>query len=263
MDFDDLSDKQKVQVAKGFDATPELIPFIPFLLQDLWELGSSPKIIIDILKSIELVQPCRVLDLACGKGAVSCKIAQELGYQTHGIDLFKPFIEEAKIKAKEFGVADLCKFEVGDINTVVQTKKNFDVVVLAAAESLLGTIDTAIQLLRQCVKSNGYIIYDGVFLNEGSVINKPEYSIIRSYEETIRLLTSHYDKIIMEVRIPIEETKAINDSFTVFIKKRANELLTKFPERKDMLIGYVKEQEEECKIIENDVVGCVWCIQKL
>jgi len=67
----------------------------------------------------------------------------------------------------------------------------------------------------------------------------------------------------MEVKIPIEETKAINDSFTFFIKKRANELLTKFPERKDMLIGYVKEQEEECKIIENDVVGCVWCIKKL
>jgi len=262
MNFIELTAKQQEQVAKGFDATPELIPFIPYLLQDLWELGSSPKVIVDILKSIEPLQPRRVLDLACGKGAVSCRIAKELGYHTLGIDLFKPFIIEANLRAKEFGVANLCNFEVGDINTEVQTKNNFDFVILASAESLLGNIDTAIQLLRQCVKSNGYIIYDGVFLKEGSVINRPEYAIIRSYEETIRLLTSHGDKIIMEVRIPVEEIKAINDSYLVYINNRTNELLSKFPEKKELLNGYVKRQEEECKIIESEIVGCVWCIEK-
>ena len=52
MDFNKLTDEQKVQVAKGFDATTELITFIPYLLQDLWALGSSPHLIIKILKSL-------------------------------------------------------------------------------------------------------------------------------------------------------------------------------------------------------------------
>ena len=63
MNFDELSDEQKIQVAKGFDATPQLIPFIPYLLQDLWALGSSPHLIIKILKSLNLPNTSKVLDL--------------------------------------------------------------------------------------------------------------------------------------------------------------------------------------------------------
>jgi len=66
MEYDDLSEQHKIQVAKGFDATPELIPFIPYLLQDLFELGSWPEIIIDILDSLHLnkKQKCLILPAA-------------------------------------------------------------------------------------------------------------------------------------------------------------------------------------------------------
>lgn len=262
MEFDDLTDEEKIQVAKGFDATPDLIPFIPYLLQDLWELGSSPDIIIDILKSLNLSSESKVLDLACGKGAVSIQIADKLGFKCHGIDLFKPFILEATNKVKELGLTNLCSFEVESIKTTVNTKKDFDIVILASAETLLGNIDQAIESLGKCILQGSYIVYDGSYLKNKSSITNPDYAIMKQHKETVRLLTSHGDKIIAEVEIPTEETIAINKRYTRLIKNRAEELSVNYPEKKELLMNYVKKQEDECEIINNEITGCVWCLQK-
>jgi ubiquinone/menaquinone biosynthesis C-methylase UbiE len=262
VDFEDLSDDQKIQVAKGFDAVPDLIPFIPFLLQDLWALGSSPSLILKILQMLNLPGNSRVLDLACGKGAVSCRIASQFKLKVVGIDLFKPFIDIAMKKARELYVDNLCSFEVRDINNAVKHYKNFDLVILASAESLLGEIGNAIDSLRGCVREEGYIIFDSSFLLADAKITNPEYAVLRSYDETVEALTSRGDEIIYEVIVPREETKKINDEYTGLIRKRAGELAERFPDKKELLSGYVKKQTEECKIIEEQLEGCIWCIRK-
>jgi cyclopropane fatty-acyl-phospholipid synthase-like methyltransferase len=262
MEYDNLNDEQKVQVAKGFDAIPELIPFIPFLLQDLFALGASPQIIIQILKSLDLKKDSTVLDLACGKGAVSIRMAKSLGFSCKGIDLFKPFVEFANKKAIEEGVENLCRFEVDDINTAVRVERNYDVVVLAAAETLLGEIDNAIKKLRNCIRRGGFIIYDGCYLNNESSLDNPDYSVIKNYDKTVKQLTSFGDKIINEVIIPVEDTINIDRMYTEAIRKRANDLAELQPDKKKLFFDYVKRQEEECSIIENDITSCVWCIRK-
>lgn len=262
MDYENLSDEQKVQVAKGFEATPELIPFIPYLLQDLLELGSSPQIIIQILQSLKIKKDATVLDLACGKGAVSIQIAKQLGFFCKGIDLFKPFIEFANNKAAEAGVKHLCRFEVSDIKTSVQDERNFDVVVLASAETLLGEIQNAIKELRNCIIDGGLIIYDGSYLNDESSLENPDYAVIKNYNTTVKQLTSLGDEIIREIIIPIEETKRIDHIYTEAIRKRANELAAIYPHKKKLFTDYVLRQEEECSIIETEIRGCIWCIKK-
>lgn len=57
----------------------------------------------------------QVLDLGCGKGAVSIKLAKALRCKCHGIDAVPEFIAAAKEKAKEYGVDTLCQFEAGDV----------------------------------------------------------------------------------------------------------------------------------------------------
>jgi 2-polyprenyl-3-methyl-5-hydroxy-6-metoxy-1,4-benzoquinol methylase len=262
MEYLDLSDYQKIQVAKGFDATPELIQFIPYLLQDLFELGSSPEIIIDILNSLHLNKKTKVLDLACGKGAVSIQIAQRLGFSCKGIDLFKPFIEIANVKALEAGLHTLCNFEVMDIINAVEKERDYDVVILASAESLLGEVNEAIGFLRKCIRKGGIIIYDGAYLNENSSVDNPDYLVIKRYSETLTQLTSFGDEIIREVMVPSGETMKINNSYTEAIRIRANELALIHPDKKKLLFDYVKKQEDECSIIENDITGCIWCIKK-
>ena len=262
MNFDELTTEQKDQVAKGFDATPQLIPFIPYLLQDLWALGSSPHLIIKILKSLKLPENSKVIDLACGKGAVSCKIADELRFEVLGIDLFKPFIDIAKQKARKFKVENLCTFSVEDADKAVNTYKNFDVLILASAESLLGRLENTIISLRKCVRQSGYIIFDGSYLLEDAKIDNPDYAVIENYESTVKALKSQGDEIVQEVFVPAEETKKVNDEYTELIRKRSEELIAKYPDKKEMLYNYVKKQEEECKIIENEIAGCIWCLKK-
>ena len=123
-----MSDVEE-KLAKSLTAeSVELIPYLPYLLQDLWELGSSPKDMVHLIsKNIIISEKTKVLDLACGKGAVSIKLAKELGCQVKGIDIMKDFIENAKKKAREFKVETLCEFIVGDINQYVEVEKGYDI----------------------------------------------------------------------------------------------------------------------------------------
>ena len=95
-----------------FEAPPELLPYLPELLTDIWALGSSPVTVVEWLRSRQLPpETTRVLDLGCGKGAVSINLARELGFHILGIDFFEPFLAEAMEKARELGVEKLCSFE--------------------------------------------------------------------------------------------------------------------------------------------------------
>lgn len=128
------------KLAKSLTAESiELIPYLPYLLQDLWELGSSPRDILDLItEHIQVSKETRVLDLACGKGAVSVNLAKELGCMVKGIDLMPEFIAFALDKAQEFGVGELCEFVVGDITKLVETEKGYDLVILGAVGDVLG-----------------------------------------------------------------------------------------------------------------------------
>ena len=74
-------------VAEYFEVSPELLPYIPELLADLWALGSSPETVVEWVRSLELPpETTGVLDLGCGKGAVSIALAKEFNFRIFGID---------------------------------------------------------------------------------------------------------------------------------------------------------------------------------
>lgn len=79
----------------------EILPFIPYFLQDFFELGSSPKDITYLIKQhMRLSAESNFLDLACGKGAVSIGIAKELGNPVKGIDLIPAFNRRSKMQSE-------------------------------------------------------------------------------------------------------------------------------------------------------------------
>jgi len=65
-----------VELARSLSAgTTELLPYLPYILQDYWELGSDPEVMVQLVKKyVNLSNNTRILDLACGKGAVSIKL---------------------------------------------------------------------------------------------------------------------------------------------------------------------------------------------
>jgi ubiquinone/menaquinone biosynthesis C-methylase UbiE len=70
----------------------EIFPYLPFIVQDLWELGADPSTVIKLIsKRFTNCAVLKVLDLECGKGAVSIRVAEKLGYSCFGIDAIPDF----------------------------------------------------------------------------------------------------------------------------------------------------------------------------
>jgi SAM-dependent methyltransferase len=75
-----------------------------------------------------------LLDLCCGNGRISVHVAKR-GFRAVGVDISKPFLEDAKKKAKEHKVSDSVTFLEGDVRRlkkiVDENQGPFDVVVNA------------------------------------------------------------------------------------------------------------------------------------
>ena len=66
-----MNEELNSQIAASLEATPELLPFIPELLADVWALGGSPEALVELLRPLGLSGTAtRLLDLGCGKGAI-------------------------------------------------------------------------------------------------------------------------------------------------------------------------------------------------
>ena len=227
-------------------------------------MGSSPDKVVEMLKPLNLPQNnTRVLDLGCGKGAVSITLSKELGFKSVGIDACKPFLEEAKRRANQFNVSDLCRFEFGDIRNYVKIARDFDVVVYASLGNILGGFNEIVGQLRKIVRSNGYMIIDDGFLKTSEKIDRAGYEHYVSYDETIVQLTSHGDKIMKEIQLTDEENREIGYGYLGVIKKRAAEIIIKKPELKEQINEYLRNQEIECEIIDKYFCGAIWLLQKV
>ena len=252
-----------MDVAEYFNEPPELLPYIPELLADIWALGSSPETVVDWLRSLKLPpETTRVLDTGCGKGAVSIPLAKELRFQILGIDFFEPFIFEAKEKAKELGVESLCSFEYADMHDVLKKASNFNIAIYTGVGGVLGSFDQCVFKLRQAINSDGYMVIDDGFRLTSNEINFPGYDHYVSYEETIRQLTSHGDILLREKTFRSEDVKRKHQKEIELISRRAEALAKKHPELIDSIHNFLDREKQECELLERDVAWAMWLLQK-
>jgi ubiquinone/menaquinone biosynthesis C-methylase UbiE len=241
--------------------TTELLPFLPYLLQDLWELGSSPKDMIALIKkNLTISKDTKILDLACGKGAVSIQLAQELKVDVYGYDIIPEFIEYARKKAKELQVDPLCHFETRDVNEAVTTEKNYDCVIFGAAGNVLGSPKETLMKLISTIKPNGFILMDEAYLPDGFDSSSVKYQCdYMTHKQWLDLFQELGLKLLEEQR-DFEEHDYEFDNKA--IQKRAHELIQKHPEKRMIFEGYVKSQLNECDDLENSIIGVTWMLQK-
>jgi len=134
-----MNDKSQQSVANSLEAEKNLLPYMPYLLQDLWALGSSVNQILDLIGTLPLSSDSpKVLDLGCGKVAVSIRIASKFRFDVVGVDAMSEFLKNAGRKSSEYQVFDLCCFIETDILTYVTNEHNFDIVILAALGGIFG-----------------------------------------------------------------------------------------------------------------------------
>jgi 2-polyprenyl-3-methyl-5-hydroxy-6-metoxy-1,4-benzoquinol methylase len=252
-----------IEIAGSLGAAPDLLPFIPELLGDLWELGGSSQTMHDLLKPLNLPpRSTRVLDLGCGKGSVIITLALKSDFEVWGVDAFEPFINEAVRRAGKLEISDQCHFRRADLKDVINEKNVFDVVIYSAVGSILGGIESTISKLRRCVRPGGYILIDDAFLAEDADTHPPGYELCKSHKETLKGLMANGDELLKEVIISPEEMKKINQKNTNLIRQRAERLALKHPEMADVFFEYVEEQKRESEIIETVMHPAVWLLQR-
>jgi SAM-dependent methyltransferase len=248
------------QIAAALDATPKLVPYLAELLTDLWDLGSSPDLVKDWLRELALPAQTKVLDLGCGKGAISLTLARDLGFKVHGIDLFEPFILDARARASEWGLDHLCRFEQGDLKQALQSATGYDVVVYASVGAL-GRLDHTVARLRQTVGRGGYMVIDEGFLAPG-VDPQPGFGTLVPHAETNRLLTSHGDEILHERTMDPAEMRALDERYIESISTRAEELAAAHPGDADLIRSYIDRQQAAAAAWERSAISAAWLVQR-
>ncbi len=257
-----MDNKTEISVSNSLETVPDFLPYLPELLVDLWALGSSPRSIIGLLNPLPLSSTeTRVLDLGCGKGAVSITIADQLGFRVTGVDASEAFLEVARKKAREYYVSNLCKFELADIFEFIKSPLTFHVVILASLGSILGTFEQCVKQLRQLIIPGGYIIIDDAYLRETAVVNRKGYEHYVNHDQTVGQLTTFGDNLIQEVSTE-EESRTINVQYLAAIKKRAKAFIKKHPHLAETVRQYIHTQEIECEVIDKNLCGTVWLLQR-
>lgn len=245
----------KDMVAKSLSAgSSEIMPYIPYLLQDLWELGGYSRDIIDLIKQYIPLREIKILDLACGKGALAVKIAEKLCVQVKGIDYMPEFIQVAQEKAKKYKVQDMCEFEIGDIRKSVRNEKNYDVVVLSAVGDVLGNVDETLKILSKIIVDGGYIIIDDTISADGEIC------------PTKKQWLKSFDK----AKLTLIDTKLLDESVLIkinsinqdYIETRAFELEQQYPKKAKLFREYVRKQREESNLLESELICVTWLLKK-
>lgn len=254
-------DDELEQVAASLDATLELVPYLPELLADLWDLGGSPPLVAAWLRELGLArESTRVLDLGCGKGAVSLTLARELGVRVHGVDLFEPFILDARARAEAWGLTSLCRFEKGELRRVAASADGYDVVIYVSV-SVLGRLDECVRAIRGCVKPGGYMVIEEGCLAPG-VTPEAGFEYLATSDESRRRLTLHGDTLLREQTQSSEETRAVDRRYIESIEKRAKALAASQPEDAALIRSYVERQERAAAAWERNAVGATWLLRK-
>lgn len=250
----------KNDIAKSLEINNlDLLEYIPYLFQDLFDMGTNPSSVLEIIRKYNILKStdAKVLDLGCGKGAVSIAIAKELRFKVYGIDLMEAFIEEARTYASKFGVAELCRFDVGDIKDIVKTEIGCDLIIFGAVGQIFGGYKNTLSSINKCIKNGGFLIIDDCYIDDDSDYSDKNYV---KHSSLLKIINES-EFVLLDEKIE-SNVQATNQRYFVSIKKRAEELKKRYPEKVSLFEDYVRTQADENYVLENKVKCAVFVLKK-
>ncbi len=250
--------EESIAMAMDCD-TAELVPFLPYILQDFFEIGSSATSIVDIIKEQKFAKKVKVLDLGCGKGAVTIKIAEDVESECLGVDGVKEFIELAKSIVEKRQLAN-CRFECGDIRNIINKLGKYDLIILGSIGPVFGNYYETMIKLKHHLESTGFIILDDGYISDENNFN---HDLVGTKNELLNQLEMAGMEIYKEylgdnISNKNEYAKQFKD-----ITRRCNEMKNKFPDKKDLFEGYIAKQKSEYENLANEIICSTMLIKKL
>ena len=238
-----------------------LVKYLPYILQDFWEIGSSPEEIIKIIRKYKTnYSDLDVLDLGSGKGAVSIKISSELKCKCFGIDAIDDFVIFSNNKVQELSVNNICAFETNDMRTRIKALKKYDIIILAATGPVFGNYYETLLQLTPHLNKDSLIIIDDAYVEDNCKKNYP--NLFRKCD-LINQINNAGMKLIDE--ITNDEIPGVSEGYRnefENIQKRCIELVEKYPNDKKLFLDYVEKQKEEYEILENEITPVIMVIKQ-
>ncbi|TDC18341.1 class I SAM-dependent methyltransferase [Streptomyces sp. 8K308] len=108
-------------------------------------------------RALRLPQGARLLDLASGSGELLCTWARDHGVTGTGVDISTVFVEGARARAVELGVADRVDFVHGDAAGHVSAEP-VDVAACLGATWIGGGLTGTVELLRRSLRPGGLLL---------------------------------------------------------------------------------------------------------
>ena len=239
-----------------------LLPYLPYILQDFWEIGSNPETMIELIKKhfTAEISP-KVLDLGCGKGAVSVKVAKHLNCECHGIDAIPEFISFAQSKSEEYGVGNLCRFEVDDIREKIKTLEKYDVIILGAIGQVLGNYLETLAILDNNLNEDGIIIIDDGYIEDHGNFTHDQ---ILKKSDLLKQISNAGMYLADEIVAAGEhDISATYDTEYENLLKRCEELCKKHPDKAELFKAYSNQQKKEYDNLKNRIVCSTMVIKKV
>ncbi len=233
----------------------QILPYIPYILQDFQEIGTPPDIMREAVRKHTVQHhEIRILDLGCGKGAVSIELAATFGCSCLGIDGIQEFIDEAQRLAKERGVDTLCTFEAGDARLMIENLSCFDIALLGSTGPIFGDYYSTLARVSKTLKKNGLIILADGYIEDSSSYTHPmmvkKQELLRQVKEAgMRMI----DEIFPEKAEEIEES--YNNELK-HIRRRCRELMKKHPQKGRLFQNYMQREKKEYAVLQRKDVFC-------
>ncbi|MFT3993611.1 MAG: class I SAM-dependent methyltransferase [Dysgonomonas sp.] len=236
-----------------------IFPFIPYILQDFEEIGTSLEEVITLLqRNTELDSEFNILDLGCGKGGVSIRLSQRFKCHCLGLDAIKEFIAEANEKVNKLGINSLCEFKVADIREEIKSLGKYDVIILGAIGQVYGNYYETISTLLPHLKHNGVIIINDAYIETPSDVPHPS---VLNKEEMLKQIEQSNMKIVDEIRAD-EETYEDNNEDLQLLTNRCNELIAKYPEKSSLFNEYIDNQSKEYSSFETNIICSIMILKR-
>jgi 2-polyprenyl-3-methyl-5-hydroxy-6-metoxy-1,4-benzoquinol methylase len=153
--------------------------------------------IINLFGKYGIGRDVRILEIGCGNGRIVINLARK-GYSVVGVDISPVLIEDAVLRAEEYGVRDRTSFYVCDVRKLAELfgDERFDVI-LSVWTTVLGYYkddETNIDIFRQC----RMIAEDGGYLMVLNTANRDYIAMVRSIGCTGPFYNEMDDMVVIE-----------------------------------------------------------------
>jgi len=108
-----------------------------------------------LINGAQIPPGSRVLDVGCGMGKTSCKLARENDCRVVGLDIMPRMIRESRTRAWQLGVDDRTTFLRCDAKRLPFKADAFDAVIVESVTVFVEEVERAINEYRRVVKQGG------------------------------------------------------------------------------------------------------------